>query len=214
VTDDVRLHLGCGSTVVNGWVNIDKSPSARVPAPVRAVLRRVGVLNADQANAVFPEGIVHADVRRGLAYADGTVGYVYSSHMIEHMARWQALALLRECHRVLRPGGVVRVVTPDLALLVAEYQRGEAPYGPTPADSLIEQLRTFRESSAGPVQRLMLRLLAEPHQWLYDGESAMALFREAGFDAPRVTGYRESALPEIDVLEDRDGSLFVEAARV
>jgi predicted SAM-dependent methyltransferase len=209
----VRLHLGCGSTVVGGWVNIDKSPSARVPAPVRALLRRVGVLNAAQAKAVFPEGIVHADVRRGLAYADGTVSFVYSSHMIEHMARWQALALLRECHRVLKPGGVARIVTPDLALLVAEYQRGEAPCGPTPADSLFEQLLTFRESTAGPVQRVMLRLLAQPHQWLYDGESLTTLFREAGFGEPRVTGYRESALPEIDVLEDRDGSLFVEAVR-
>lgn len=210
---DVRLHLGCGSTVVGGWVNIDKSPSARVPAPVRALLRRVGVLNAAQADAVFPEGIVHADVRRGLAYPDGTVSFVYSSHMIEHMARWQALALLRECHRVLQPGGVVRVVTPDLALLIAGYERGEALYGPTPADSLVEQLNTFREPRAGRLQRVMLRLLAEPHQWLYDGESAMALFREAGFAEPRVRGYRESALPEIDVLEDRDGSLFVEAVR-
>src|SRR6266540_127352 len=85
----LKLHLGCGSTVVPGWENIDKSPTvtlARVPGARRA-LRAARVLTAEQANAVFPRGIVHVDVRRGLPYPDGAARYVYSSHMIEHVAR-------------------------------------------------------------------------------------------------------------------------------
>lgn len=176
----LRLHLGCGSTVVPGWENIDKSPTARVPPQLRTVLRRVGLLSEQQAAADFPAGIVHADVRQGLSYDGGTVAFVYSSHMIEHLARWQALELLRECRRVLKPGGVVRIATPDLAELVAAYVRGEARSGPTPADSFMEELLTFRERRDSRIRSALRRLFTAPHQWLYDASSLLLLFSEAG----------------------------------
>src|SRR5438128_2178234 len=81
---------------------------------------------AAPAEAVFPAGIVRTDVRRGLPYPDGAAGYVYSSHMIEHMARWQGLALVRECARVLAPGGILRLATPDLAGVTGAYERARA----------------------------------------------------------------------------------------
>jgi predicted SAM-dependent methyltransferase len=211
--DGLKLHLGCGSTVVPGWENIDKSPSARVPVPLRSALHRAGVLSEAQAAASFPRGIVHADVRKPLRYGDGTVAYVYSSHMIEHLARWQALALLRECRRVLGPGGVVRIATPDLSELVEQYRRGQAPAGATPADSFMEQLLTYRDPPANRLRTVLGRLLTAPHQWLYDRESLVFLLREAGFPAARVAAYRESGIPDIELLEDRPESLFVEAVR-
>lgn len=115
----MRLHVGCGSTVVPGWVNLDKSPSvylARVPG-LRAALAKVRVLTPEQADADFPPGIVHADVRNGLSYPDASAAYVYSSHLIEHMARWQAQEFLRECRRVLAPGAPLVMVTPNVATL-------------------------------------------------------------------------------------------------
>jgi predicted SAM-dependent methyltransferase len=209
----LKLHLGCGSTVVAGWVNLDKSPGVLLSPRARQLLWRARILSADQANAVFPPGITRADVREGLRYGAETVSFIYSSHMIEHMNRSQALELLRECHRVLEPGGTIRLATPDLAVLIAEYNRGEAPYGATPADSLVEQLGTFRDLPGSTVQRLGRRLLTAPHQWLYDGPSLCVLFQNAGFANPSVREYLESALPDIAELEIRPDSLFVEATR-
>lgn len=211
----MRLHVGCGSTVVAGWVNLDKSPSvylARVPG-LRAALARARILTPDQAGAVFPPGIVHADVRNGLPYPDGSAAYVYSSHLIEHMARWQAQEFLRECHRVLQPAGVLRIATPDLADVVRGYVERERGNSSTPADHLMERLLTFHEYPGSRAQRVIRRLVTAPHQWLYDEESLLALVQECGFAEARPRGYRDGALPDLELLELRPDSLFVEARR-
>ena len=211
---ELKLHLGCGSTVVPGWENIDKSPSivlARVPA-LRRALAIFRVLTPHQANAVFPSGIVRADVRRGLPYEDATVRYIYSSHMIEHMARWQGLALVKECRRVLTPDGVLRLATPDLAQVVDAYRNGVRGSAATAADAFMGGLGTFMEQPGSGVQRLLQRMFVAPHQWLYDEQSLTLLLEEADFVDIGVRGLRDSALPDIALLEHRD-SLFIEARR-
>jgi predicted SAM-dependent methyltransferase len=207
-----KLHLGCGSTVVAGWENLDKSPSvtlARLPG-LRRALATARVLTAAQADAVFPPGIVRADVRRGLPYPDGAARCVYSSHMIEHMARWQGLALVRECARVLEPGGILRLATPDLARLIGDYRRERHDEGAA-ADTLMLSLGTFVERPGPRIATILQRLFTAPHQWLYDEASLTQLLREGGFIDVRTRGFRESELPDIELLEHRDGSLFVEA---
>jgi predicted SAM-dependent methyltransferase len=214
-TAALKLHIGCGSTVVPGWENLDKSPSillGRVPG-LRPALARARLITPDQAGAVFPAGIVRADVRRGLDYPDGSAAFVYSSHMIEHMARWQGLALVRECLRVLRPGGRLRVATPDLAEWIENYRQGKTFSSDTPADAFVATFGHYvekRGSRLGVLQRLFT---GASHQWLYDTESLSHLLREAGFVDVERRAYRDSELPDIELLEDRDGSLIVEGRR-
>lgn len=214
-TAGTKLHLGCGSIVVDGWINIDNSPGvllSRAPAAKRA-LRRVGVLTNAQSEAVFPDGIVRVDLRKGLPYGDATAAAIYSSHLIEHLARWQGLRLLKECARVLRPGGVIRIATPDLGEIVADYLAGDTRAGDTPADSMMSQLMTFSEQQGTRAQRLVRRLVTAPHQWLYDEESLTKLLHEAGFsDVARAT-YREGLLPDLEQIEQRNEGLMIEARR-
>ena len=211
----LRLHLGCGSTVAPGWENVDKSPNVdigRVPG-LRSVLARLGALTSEQASAEFPAGIVRADVRAGLKYPDASVSHVYTSHMIEHMARWQAGELLRECHRVLVPGGVIRIATPDFAAMVQAYLDGAAENGPTPADHFMHDLLTFREERENPVRRVARRLVTAPHQWVYDAESLGHLLVEAGFSNVVTGTYREGDFPDLHILEIREDSLFMHGTR-
>jgi SAM-dependent methyltransferase len=62
------------------------------------------------------------DLRRPLPYADGAFEGVYSEHTLEHMHPPEALALLREIARVLKPGGVFRCSVPDLGKYIAFYE--------------------------------------------------------------------------------------------
>lgn len=211
---EFKLHLGCGSTVVPGWENIDRSPNvllSRVPG-ARALLGRIRVLTPEQAKAEFPPGIVHADVRRRIPYPDESARYVYSSHMIEHMVRRDALAVVKESLRVLAPGGILRIATPNLAALVEGYRSGYAWEGMTPADTF---MHSFGSSTlpASPLRRLAHQLLTQPHQWLYDAESLTRLFADGGFVDIRERTFRESAIPETAEIEDRAQSVFVEGAR-
>lgn len=198
--------------MVDGWVNIDRSPNvhlARVPW-LRSALRRARVLSADQASASFPRGIVRADVTRRIPVADRSAEAIYSSHMIEHLSRWQALALLRECRRVLAPGGVIRIVTPDFAELVAEYQAGSRT-SPR-ADVFMRDLMTYADpEGVSGVQRMVRRVFgSSAHQWLYDEESLRALLEDAGFTGVVRRSFAEGELPDLDRIETRTG-LVVEA---
>jgi SAM-dependent methyltransferase len=92
-----KLNVGCGHRYANGWVNID-------------------------FHSEHPE-VQWVNLLQRLPFADGTFDVVYSSHVLEHFAPATAEALLRECHRVLKPGGLLRTVLPDLETACREYIR-------------------------------------------------------------------------------------------
>jgi predicted SAM-dependent methyltransferase len=214
VSADLRLHLGCGSTVVPGWKNIDRSPNVLLSkAPrLRSVLGKVGVLTQQQAAATFPTGIIYADVRRRIPFPDGVAQFVYSSHMIEHMVRADGIRVMREAARVLAPGGILRIATPDLEALVEGYRTGYAWEGMTPADTFMHAFGSASTPS-NTMRRLAHQAFTHPHQWLYDGCSLTRLFEDAGFVDVRRTTFRESAIPGIEEIEHREQSLFVEGRR-
>ena len=89
------LNFGCGSTFHPDWVNLDTAP-------------------------VSTQVIAH-DLRRGFPFADETFDVVYGSHVLEHLDPAEAIRLLNECFRVLKPNGIVRVVVPDLETIVRLY---------------------------------------------------------------------------------------------
>jgi SAM-dependent methyltransferase len=92
-----KLNFGCGHRFARGWVNIDfHSPHPDV--------RRVNLLQR------WP-------------FPDNYFDCAYSSHTMEHFSLETAERLLRECRRVLKPGGVVRTVVPDLESTCREYLR-------------------------------------------------------------------------------------------
>lgn len=87
-----KLQIGCGSNILPGWLNSDYAP------------RRKDVLRID-ATKRFP-------------FADGQFQYVFSEHMIEHIEYPKGVGMLKECHRILRRGGRIRIATPDLKFLL------------------------------------------------------------------------------------------------
>src|SRR6266487_6353049 len=89
------LNLGCGSFVHDDWINIDfVSHDKRV--------------------------IAH-NLLLGIPFNANTFDAVYHSHILEHFTKADAPLFMEECYRVLKPGGWIRVVVPDLELLCKEY---------------------------------------------------------------------------------------------
>lgn len=108
----LKLNLGCGMTVVEGWINVDYSLGARLTQlPVLGWLaKKLGLFNVQ-----WDSRIKLHDLRKTLPWQDASVDVVYSSHTLEHMSREDGRSLLIECLRVLKPGGLLRIVVPDLA---------------------------------------------------------------------------------------------------
>lgn len=99
------VNLGCGRVRHPEWVNLDVEPSG--------------------------SDVRRWDVRKPLPFADRSVDMVYHSHLLEHLNSGEGRKLLQECHRILRPAGIVRVVVPDLAGIAGAYlaARGAAVRG-------------------------------------------------------------------------------------
>ena len=91
---DRRLNLGCGSRSRAGWTNVDV--------------------------VAGPDVLAH-DLRDPLPFPDGAFDLVYHSHVLEHFRPADVPAFLSECRRVLRPGGLLRVVVPDLEGIARGY---------------------------------------------------------------------------------------------
>src|SRR5579864_5674354 len=83
-----KLHLGCGTTPLDGWINIDVDP------------------NLFHADLIW-------DLTQGLPFEDKSCALVHSEHVLEHFPLEAGINLLRECRRVLQPGGVLRVGMPS-----------------------------------------------------------------------------------------------------
>lgn len=54
------------------------------------------------------------DIRKRLPFEDNSVDYVFAEHVIEHVTTIEGLNFLKECHRILRHGGVIRIAFPDI----------------------------------------------------------------------------------------------------
>ena len=103
----IKLHLGCDKRYIPGFIHVDL--------------------------ADFPHIDYHHDVRTLPMFDDNSADLIYACHVIEYFDRIEVLDVLREWHRVLKPGGILRLAVPDFAALCQVYQQHEdlsLIYGP------------------------------------------------------------------------------------
>jgi SAM-dependent methyltransferase len=162
---DRKLHLGCGTNVLPGWLNTDQF----------------------QGDA----SIVYVDVTETFPFPDGSFDFIMAEHIIEHVQRRDAVTMLRECHRVLRPNGVLRIGTPDLPKYLGIY-------GPSPSEIERKCLREISDNwifpafhkaghyapAAGdynPIYLVNDIFMNYEHRFIYDYALLERMCREAGF---------------------------------
>lgn len=210
----LRLNVGCGQTPTAGWKNYDNSPSVRLARrPILAgLLDRLGLLNGWQKEFIAfarHSAIAWADVTRAIPEADHSVEVIYSSHMLEHLDKADALRFLQEARRVLVPGGIIRLAVPNIGYLVQEYLRHRD------ADRFIEDTYLTRPKNATLWAKLKYLWIGDRHHvWMYDGDSLCRLLRSVGFIhaeamAPGGTGIINPGA--LNLREREPESVFVEA---
>jgi SAM-dependent methyltransferase len=208
-----RVNLGCGPDAPAGWINVDGSWNAWFSnhGRIRKVLELVGVIRKDLGARWNVRPLVH-DLTKPLPFEANSVSAIYGSHVLEHLYRTEAQALLQDCVRVLRPGGVIRMVVPDLHAMVAHYfeSKNRSKYSnqaTSPADFLNERLG-FR-NLARPQGNFVFKLYSNwkdfhSHKYMYDSESLAGYMTIAGFVDVEEKGYCESDIPNIAEVERED----------
>ncbi|KJS59102.1 class I SAM-dependent methyltransferase [Streptomyces rubellomurinus] len=156
------------------------------------------------------------DIAEPLPFADASVDWVYAEHLIEHVTLPVAIGWLREARRVLRPGGVLRLTTPDLARYLVGYATGDG--------FLAKHRRRLTTLGFGPPMPARPAFLVNQifrhygHQWIYDLDELRHVLTRAGFAPEKVRhcAYRQGACPEVADLDTAfrtDETIYVEADR-
>ncbi len=175
-----KLHIGSGPNRITDWINAD----------------------------IFPHpGIdIRLNVYDGLPFQDSSMRFIYSEDFIEHLSLEGARIFLSEAFRVLSPGGVMRVVTPNLAVFARQYINREEGMLKWYRENF--NCRTFAEA-------FNLGMRMGGHLFLYDSETLEVELVQAGFMVHNAT-YKRSAYPELAGIDIRgDGmSLYYEATRL
>ncbi|MEU4119552.1 methyltransferase domain-containing protein [Kitasatospora sp. NPDC028055] len=156
------------------------------------------------------------DVSRPLPFADASVDWVYAEHLIEHVTLPVAVGWLREVRRILRPGGVLRLTTPDLARYLVGYATGDGFLG--------RHRRRLGTLGFGPPMPARPAFLVNQifryygHQWIYDLDELRHVLTLAGFAPDRIRhcAYRQglrSDVADLDTAFRTDETVYVEADR-
>jgi predicted SAM-dependent methyltransferase len=200
------LQSGCGDAVRRFWLNSDFRP-LHDGAGTTTETGRVYRIEEDRY-------FIQHDVEAPFPIVDASLDWCYSEHLIEHLTEEQGIAWLADMRRMLKPGGFVRVSTPDLRKYAEGYVDPSRKFF-TSHGRRVAELLGDEHAVERPAYMVNQTFFRWNHKWMYDLEELRHAAVEAGFgpDAVRRRAFRDSADPEVarmDIPAREDESLYVE----
>lgn len=168
-----KLQLGSGSNALTGWLNTNYYPKS--------------------------DKVVHVDATKKFPFTDKTFDYIYNEHMFEHITINQGIDMLNECYRVLKPGGILRIVTPDFQFLLDLYNEEKT-------DSQKKYIKTntemFIKDAPYEADIIVINNFFKDwgHQFIYDEKALKKAFSDAGFTKVKRFSLTESYAGELQQL--------------
>lgn len=197
----MKLRFGAFDQSVDGWLNTDVTPHiwiAKVPL-LAFVMNKLGLMSLSRyqqhKEKVF-SNLKYLDLTKPLPFSTDSIEAIFSSHVLERLFMDEVENLISDIFRVLKPGGICRVVVPDLEKIMALYNRNDPR-------EFLEGM--FEISKRGAVKN--------QHHCGFTGEFLIKLFTQAGFSSCSIEKYRMGQCPDIDKLDNRPESLFFEAIK-
>lgn len=219
----VNINIGCGTRLVKGYINFDNSFSvklSKIPSlfiKMMYLFKLLAPQHYDFIKFLKKNSVKFCDARYRIPLNNETVENVYSSHTLEHLRYHDADMFLKECHRVLKNGGGIRLVVPNLRLKIEDYKISKD------ADDFFFNLGIFHDShiKLGKIKNYIRNLLSDSvgHKHMYDENSLKKKliknkFKNVTIVQPGSTVLKN--LGELDLFERSNiesRSLYIEACK-
>ncbi len=149
-----KLHIGCGQNQPIDWLNCDLYP--------------------------LKSNIIHLNATETFPFESDTFSYVFSEHMIEHIPYAGGTFMLKECFRVLKKGGKIRISTPNLQSFISLYTDKKSElqleYIKWNTDQFISNAPYYDDAFV-----INNYVRAWGHQFIYDAKTLRKAMEIAGF---------------------------------
>lgn len=206
------INIGCGFDNPPNWLGVDggatllliRSLPNFIIKPFFKSFNMGAIYSFDEySKRVKNIRIIHHDLLFGLPFKNESVPNIFSSHFFEHLFKKDAIKLLKESFRVLKPNGYIRICVPSIDTEVAaiktaidEYDNGNIlPIQKYVTSEIVGHIASFSN-----------------HRWMYNFQELKKLLVIAGFFEIKQTMYGKGQIPNIESLDTRDG-LFIEARK-
>jgi predicted SAM-dependent methyltransferase len=187
-----KLHLGAGRNLLPGWTNTDNH------------------MIVQKHQSLLQRTTQHLDITKKFDLESNFFDYIFTEHVIEHISYHDGVNMLTESYRVLKPGGRIRISTPDLEFLIQMYLE---------KNKLMEEYIKFsaeRYNLPGDTDTFIINNFVREwgHEFIYDKKTMISLLERIGFKDIKMYNIRESDDEHLCNLENAsrlpDGFLQLE----
>ena len=197
----VYVQYGCGFSVGEGWLNFDCSPTLRIER-LPLIGKTLGGMAGNTQS--FPAQVKYGDICRGLPIPDNSVRGVYASHILEHLAYHDFKKALQNTFRILEPGGIFRLIVPDLQERANRYIEEVSSGSPEASMNFMRDcclgLKSKPKSVLG---RIRQQIGGSAHLWMWDEPSIIERLKLVGFNDIRRCEFGDYGDPMFSQVEDR-----------
>jgi predicted SAM-dependent methyltransferase len=214
------INLGCGQTRPENWFNADCSLNSFFQKFFIFRFILVDILNRSAYNST---NVVYINLNKRWKLSSESTDVIYASHVFEHLSSSKAKHFLGEAYRVLKPGGVIRLVVPDLYQLARSYVQSYQDGKSEASDFFLYWLNMHQEGAYSTDRNFLEKTLnliqnyPHQHKYMYDALSLSKLMIEYGYTNFHESSYGLSSyIDEIQEVENtKEGvpSIYIEAIK-
>jgi SAM-dependent methyltransferase len=188
------VQYGCGWSAPLGWRNFDASPTLRFER-----LPLIGRLYTRNQSR-FPNNVEYGDIVKGLPVPADSCKGVYCSHVLEHLSLRDFRIALRNTKTILQPGGIFRLVLPDLEWSVKRYIENASNEA---AVEFLKETALGHEKRDRGLRGLIATWLGNSrHLWMWDYKAISSELENVGFVEIRRAFFGDSPDPFFKAVED------------
>jgi predicted SAM-dependent methyltransferase len=146
----LKLQVGSGGNVLIGWLNTDLKTT---------------------------KDVLFLDATKHFPFHNDTFNYIFTEHFIEHLEYQKSMSFMRECYRVLKPSGKLRVATPNLRRVIELY-------GDVKSETQKRYIETVTHTLGIPAHDVFVInhwFAGCNHKFVYDYETLKTLMMQCGF---------------------------------